>query len=271
MKFMENKILVIVPVLNLWDRYTRACLESVFANQPSVPMNVMLIDNASNDGTTEKAYAWRPGDPGFHIIRNEDNKGCGGGWNQGIEWGLAAGFTHFLVLNNDTLIGPKTVEGLYQRLVQTDVPVLLSSAVDVSGEVRAPEELLQSDHAVNNKVASEAPHPNFSCFMISKETVDKVGLFDEAFWPAYFEDNDYHRRLKLVAGDASGVATTTAVFYHFGSRTQNEALGKPIVPGSKFEENRGYFARKWGGNPGSEIFTNPFNDPSKDIKHVTRR
>lgn len=262
----DEKILIVLPVLNLWDRYTRACIDSVFANVTSPPFHILLIDNASTDGTTEKALAFKPREM-MTVITNSENKGCGGGWNQGINWGIENGYTHFLILNNDTLVGPRTIQGMYERMKQADV--MLVSAVDVTGELPQPERILEIEHPVNRKSASEAPHPHFSCFMIDRNTVEKVGMFDEAFFPAYFEDNDFHYRIKLAGG--MGVATTTAVFYHFGSRTQNEATGKPIVPGSKFEENRAYFVKKWGGVPTAETFLKPFNDQSKDIKHVTRK
>ena len=37
--------------------------------------------------------------------------------------------------------------------------------------------------------------PHYQTFAIGDEVVNKVGLFDEALHPIYFEDNDYERRI----------------------------------------------------------------------------
>lgn len=263
----NDKILIVVPVMNLWDRYTRPMLESI---KSSIPWAVYVIDNASTDNTSQlQGVEKLVGEKLLIYKRNDTNVGCAGGWNQGVQFAIDNGFTHMLILNNDTLLGPKTVDALYNRIKQGDK--LLVSAVDVSGEVMVATDILNPDDIVNNKEASEAPHPNFSCFMISLETIEKVGMFEEGFYPAYFEDNDYHYRLKLAGGSDAGIATTSAVFYHYGSRTQNESGNVPVVPGNKFEENRQFFIKKWGGAPGNEVFTTPFNDQNNDIRTITRR
>jgi GT2 family glycosyltransferase len=101
--------------------------------------------------------------------------------------------------------------------------------------------------------------------MLSRECIEKVGYFDEGFKRGYFEDNDFHYRMKLAG--VKGVAITSALFYHYGSRTQNQ-IGVPggIIPSELFLANRDYYIKKWNNEPGKEIYKYPFNDSSKDIK-----
>ena len=40
--------------------------------------------------------------------------------------------------------------------------------------------------------------PYWQTFAVGEGLVDRVGLFDERFMPAYFEDNDFERRVKLA-------------------------------------------------------------------------
>ena len=267
-----EKVLVIIPVMNLWDQYTIHCMDSLAASVHSVPFDILIIDQGSTDQTVEKAHDFggrkMPGR--VFVIENGKNIGCGGGWNQGLEWGLERGYTHFAILNNDILVSPHTIQEMFWRITR-EPRVLLTSAVDVIKEIPAPQIVLDSGHAVNKKPDTEAPHPNFSCFMISKETVERIGMFDEGFFPAYFEDNDYHYRLKLAGGVDCAIANTRAVFIHYGSRTQNQSLGTPVVPGDLFGKNQAYFVRKWGGVPGQEKFTRPFNDQDKEITYAERR
>lgn len=264
-----DKILIILPVVNLWDEYTIHCMESIHAQVGTTPFEVVLIDNASVDQTLNKAqdFAGRKLPGRLHVIHNDVNRGCGGGWNQGLDYGLANGFTHFAILNNDILLSPFTIQRMYDRMKKGGV--LLTSAVDVLREVVVPQQVLDADNQVNKKEESEAPHPNFSCFMINLETVERVGFFDEDFFPAYFEDNDYHYRVKLAGGEA--IANTTAVFIHYGSRTQNQKADGPVVPGPAFENNRAYFMRKWGGAPGFEKFSTPFNNQNESLTYAKRR
>jgi GT2 family glycosyltransferase len=129
------------------------------------------------------------------------------------------------------------------------------SALDVRGETGSAEELERMD-AVSKESVPESEHPNFSAFMLNRRCWETVGEFDENFFPAYFEDNDYHYRMRLAGLRA--IVHPPALFYHFGSRTQNEARPAPIVPGDWFERNRSYYVRKWGGPPGQEQYRDPF-------------
>jgi GT2 family glycosyltransferase len=37
--------------------------------------------------------------------------------------------------------------------------------------------------------------PDWSCIVLGERVVEKVGLYDERFYPLYFDDNDYERRI----------------------------------------------------------------------------
>jgi GT2 family glycosyltransferase len=86
---------------------------------------------------------------------------------------------------------------------------------------------------------------NFSCFALTPETINKVGLFDENFKIAYFEDNDYHYRMIDLGIDA--VRDLWAPFVHFVSRTVREGI---VDHNDAFARNRAYFMSKWGFLPG---------------------
>ncbi len=85
---------------------------------------------------------------------------------------------------------------------------------------------------------------NFSLFGLTKPTITRVGLFDEGFKLAYFEDNDYHHRMKL--DDIDNSCDTWAPFAHYGSRTIKEG---GVNHHSAFVANRAFFYKKWGFLP----------------------
>jgi GT2 family glycosyltransferase len=103
----------------------------------------------------------------------------------------------------------------------------------------------------------------FSAFGIDRAAVDAVGLFDENFHPAYWEDNDfdYRCRLKGVSlialpfGGAHATSSTLASNPRFQDRNRHT-----------FSKNRDYFFAKWGGGPYQETYLSPFNqggDPAE--------
>lgn len=107
--------------------------------------------------------------------------------------------------------------------------------------------------------------PDYSCFsVIPNQYLEEVGLFDENFTPAYFEDNDSHYRIKLAKFKA--VSCNAAQITHKGSQTQNANPNNPVVPPAMFEKNRAYYVEKWGGVPGKEKYEHPYGDALLDWK-----
>lgn len=172
-------------------------------------------------------------------------------WNHGFR--LAEMCTHVLVINDDVVLNKRTIDTLVDRLKRDD-DCIMATGVNFRDQTD-PEKiktLIPPD-------PSESEHPDFSCFMMTPKAHKLIGEFDENFIPAYFEDNDYHYRIKLSGNKA--IATTGAPYYHYGSATQNGG-DAPVVPGRAFEDNRDYYIKKWGGAPGHEQFARPFNDES---------
>jgi GT2 family glycosyltransferase len=243
------KLQIVIPLHNLWSRYTVPCLSSIRA---SIDYRVVVIDNASSDETSEEARN-RAGER-FVYHRNPSNLGVSRVWNDGIRDAFDHGYDLVLVLNNDVLLHPECIDRLVARIAGAVVGIV--TAVNIKEKCPNPSDVFHFDARANELVA-ERDSPDFAAFLLNRVCWEKVGAFDESFSPAYFEDNDYHYRMQLAGLRA--IAHPPAVFYHFGSRTQNEAGNQPIVVSQKFEENRQYYIRKWGGPPAGERFKEPFN------------
>ena len=93
---------------------------------------------------------------------------------------------------------------------------------------------------------------HFNWWAISRECVDRVGWFDERFWPCYHADNDYDRRCEL-AGVRVGQVPGCNV-----EHLENSTLRA----GYTMADTEPYYIEKWGGPPGQERFTVPFTDPA---------
>jgi GT2 family glycosyltransferase len=116
----------------------------------------------------------------------------------------------------------------------------------------------------------QRPHwQGAACMAVGEGAIEAIGYFDQNFWPAYFEDADYFRRL-----DLSGIPTLwdeRILLEHNRSQTVRADFLLKRLHDERTRRNEQYYIRKWGGlrgwggpdaSPGLEIFTHPFNDPS---------
>lgn len=91
------------------------------------------------------------------------------------------------------------------------------------------------------------------CQAISRKLVDKIGIFDENFYPARLEDTDYMRRLQLAQIGFTGYEVTggkcqmTSSSFVSGIKINSDALNE-------------YYGQKWGSrDPNQAFYTKPFN------------
>jgi GT2 family glycosyltransferase len=102
--------------------------------------------------------------------------------------------------------------------------------------------------------AGRSEHNAFSLFYIPEYVYRTVGLFDERFYPAYFEDNDYAYRMKLK--DVPLIQSAGDTYYHKGSATINTYTPERMMKHHEsFRNNQLMYVQKWGGVPGKETFT----------------
>lgn len=97
---------------------------------------------------------------------------------------------------------------------------------------------------------------NMSAFGIRATCVQKVGWFDENFVPAYFEDNDYDYRCRLMGVH---IETVGHVVEHVVSATLKRSVHYQYENARSYPANRKYYGDKWGGFVGSETYTTPFD------------
>lgn len=192
------------------------------------------------------------------------NRGVAPSWNEGTRRAFDLGCTHVLITNDDTMLCKHGAYRLARRLDHSHVineKVILTSARQQRGNAQYDhtiEGLEEMRVPIGYTGSTEGDSPDFSCFMINQRTINEVGWFDENFRPGYFEDNDFHHRIHLAGFTTTNMADVP--HYHVGSQTQNNANSKaPVVTGKAFEANRHYYAQKWGGIPGAETFSTPFN------------
>ena len=101
---------------------------------------------------------------------------------------------------------------------------------------------------------------SFSCYVLPDKVVELVGLFDEMISPnyAYFEDNDYHRRMIKEGIELRGIAGCR-IDHSNSSTLQRFTSLERRRHHNNFSRARTNYVRKWGGTPGEEKFDTPYN------------
>lgn len=187
-------------------------------------------------------------------------------WNRGSLDAFSDGCDFALVCNDDIMFSPDTIDMMvveYKRLRKSD-NVIMVTPNNINGQLNSPYDILDYKLPADT-VLSFSNHPNFSCFLITNEYFKLVGTFDENFTPAWYEDNDSHRRATLLG--LREITTTAAPMVHIGGVTTRQMANPDSGP------SQAYYIRKWGGIPEShpfnltkEHFATPYNDPNMTPK-----
>ncbi|HSQ28982.1 MAG TPA: glycosyltransferase family 2 protein [Gemmatimonadaceae bacterium] len=228
---------------------TRLCLESLLAHTPDVPFELIIVDNASADGTRAYLQALAAAEPRARLILNERNDGFARACNQGAR---AAAGDILVFLNNDTVLSPGWLRGLFAHLERPGVGAVsavtnrIGTEAEVSERARTLGEFLEraahrrSAHAGESRTVEMLA---FFCVALRRDAWTRVGLLDEAFGRGLFEDDDYSARLH--AAGYRLVCAEDVLVHHLGEAS----FGRLVTDGtyrSLFDENRRRFESKWG-------------------------
>ena len=242
---------IIIPTYSNLENL-KPCLESVI--ETSIDPEIIVVDNGSFDGTSaylnflHERYAHF-----LKIISLDTNKGYSGAINAGMK---EAKGSYFICLNDDVITTPKW--NLY-----------LSEAMEEHSRDLGPIGIIspRTNYAVSHCCITEEEtkylgdpwglasmrHQQFGkeisivswvpgfAMMLRRELIEKIGGFDERYFPGGFEDNDFCARA-WHAGYRTAIAEGTFVI-HKGSQTF-----KRFYPQNKIGlNNLSVYLEKWRG------------------------
>jgi Methyltransferase domain len=97
----------------------------------------------------------------------------------------------------------------------------------------------------------------YDAFAVFKvHAIRDVGPWDETFrW--YFADNDYYRRMQLRNWDRWTFGDRQIIHYTSETQRSDPAVSADVSAGWPWHED--HYRHKWGGLPGSEVYTVPYN------------
>jgi len=180
---------------------------------------ILVVDNASTDSSL---HFLREISEGVNLLQNLSNVGYAAANNLG--WRAAKGET-VLFLNPDIECFPESVSCLEKTLTadrgvwaaggrvvaadgkpQTEFnvrafPNLYTLAAEMLF-VNRVRSLIQWSHALRAEaeIATDVDQPAAACLMVTRSALETLAGFDEAFYPAWFEDVDFCRRIRGHGG-----------------------------------------------------------------------
>ncbi|MGC5775057.1 glycosyltransferase family 2 protein [Paenibacillus pabuli] len=235
---------IIIPTYNQRE-YVLQCLSSIEKHTPA-PFEIIVVDNASKDGTAEAVL--RKGGM-IRVAALDKNRGFAGGVNHGL---MMARGRHIVVLNNDTLVTPGWLDNMMTCLdSHPEIGVVgpVTNYIGGDQQIEVPYKEVEDmwSFAAQHNRPDANKHREIErlvgfCWLFSRELLEGVGYLDEGYAVGNFEDDDWIIRAKLagyrlaVAGDA--------FIHHYGSVSM-KALGEQdyVVVN---EDNEQFYTRKWG-------------------------
>lgn len=216
-----NKITVVIPNYN-GIKYLKGCLESLYAQESdTTPFQVIVVDNASNDGSVEQAELLFPD---VRIIRLKKNTGFCHAVNVGIR---ESDTPYIILLNNDTKVKSRFISSLYRaierddRIFSVSAKMLMWDRPDMIDDAGDRYNVLGWAYARGKGKA--AMHYNKTVDIFSscggaaiyrRSILEHIGLFDELHF-AYLEDLDLGYRARIHG--YRNVYEPKAEVLHYGS------------------------------------------------------
>lgn len=243
--------------------YLEACLDSVYRHPPQSPFEIIVIDNASFDGSGEMLADRFPS---VTFVQSKVNLGFSGANN------LAARQSKgqwLLFLNPDTEVHAGAIDALRRSLerdpsaacagakllnsdgtIQTSCiqrfPTLLNQALDAEILQRAfPSWSLWGQKPLRDRgvLPVRVDAISGACILIRREVFDTLGGFDEGYF-MYSEDVDLSFRIKKAGH--STLFVSTAVVTHHGGCSSGEQPATAFASVTMRESKRRFFEQYRG-------------------------
>ena len=245
----EPSISVVVVSYNQWH-LTQRCLQSLEVNSDGVPLQVIVVDNASRDEAPEGLRAWAAEAPQRRLaVLNTENLGFGGGVNAGMAHATG---DYVVVLNNDTIVSRGWARGMrrhFERNPRLGLICPITNNIGNEAQValygKTPEDVFASAKRYSlGRTAELLPLScaAFFCVMMPRTVWQRVGVMDERFFPGYFEDDDYCLRVRELSLEI-GCAEDVFVYHELSATFDQEGQARRQAI---FNRNKKLFEEKWG-------------------------
>ena len=250
-----STVSVIVVNHNTCD-LLRECLRSVRAEAAGLPTQVIVVDNASSDGSVAVVRAEFPE---VRLIESPSNLGFSKANNAGLR---ASSSPYALLLNSDARLLPGALRAMASFMeTHPDVGIVGPRLLNADGSLQLSCGIPPTPWTeVCNKLLLHIPFPFFkmgdwahdrvrevgwvtgACLLARRAMLDRIGLLDEGMF-MYYEDLDLCLRARRAGWKVCYLPDAQAV--HLGGATSRGVFGPMLIASAR---SSFYFFRKHYGD-----------------------
>jgi len=112
--------LIIIPTYNEAENVNRV-VKGIF--DQALPLDVLVVDDASPDGTGDVVEEMRAGESRLHLLRRGAKMGLGSAYLDGMRWALERSYDWIFEMDADLSHDPKYLPDLFWALKETDLVI----------------------------------------------------------------------------------------------------------------------------------------------------
>jgi GT2 family glycosyltransferase len=249
-----NKVFAVIVTFNRKTLLTN-CLRAL-AEQSRPLDKVLVIDNASTDGTVEfLAKGGHVASTTYELVTLSENIGGAGGFSKGMSLVLERGADWIWMMDDDAAPHP---DALAELLAIADDPSCIYGSTAINGVHTSWTTTMPGPPVLRTDLASEVPAKArveslpFLGFLIHRELVERIGLPDAGFFIAA-DDVEYCLRA-MGAGADIYIAGRSRIEHPRTERRVMRILGREVAylelpPWKRYYDtrNRLLIARRYHG------------------------
>jgi GT2 family glycosyltransferase len=195
---------IVIPTHNRKEKLTRLIKSILSNNYPRDKIEVIVVDDASTDGTYEEI---KKSFPEVKVVRNDRELLPAGSRNVGI---INSKGEYIFLVDDDNVIDENCIQELVDTFRTDDkigivAPIMYylkqPNRIWCAGVKRSKITSLtkvmwmyEIDNGQFNELLESDDFPN--AFMIKREIIEKIGLFNERDFPIHYEESDFGERVR---------------------------------------------------------------------------
>lgn len=187
---------------------------------------ILVVDNASNDGTVELL---KTEFPGVEVLALKRNGGGAGGFYAGMKHAFDAGFEWIWIMDDDGTPAPDCLERMLEARTKAGAEILVPIQRDSGGRpygvqiwdkfyVEVTPQILAGERPTRGEYLFAFVGP-----MISRDVIEQIGLPRAEFF-IWFDDYEYGLRLHSALGACVQVVTGADFHHDLGGKTREVRL-----------------------------------------------
>ncbi len=210
------------------------------ATAAHMAIEVIVVDNPHPTQPDRTMTALRLFTHGVRVVRAVANAGFGGGCELGAIYARA---DVLAFVNPDIVVPRGWLEPLMEALGDESVSIVAPVLVNADGSIQEVGQTLESSGLTKPRRSVPATprliavaYASAACWLMRSAEHERLGGFDPAYHPAYFEDADLALRASALGGSCV-VHSGVRVVHHGGCGTPDET--------SSVDGQRGVFVDRW--------------------------